>query len=43
MKDARTEAQKEIDEYKKQKEDEFRAFEKEVRLDHILGDGPCRC
>ncbi|KAF2668812.1 vacuolar ATPase [Microthyrium microscopicum] len=29
VKDARTEAQKEIDEYKEQKEKEFKAFEKE--------------
>lgn len=31
LKEARSEAQKEIDEYRKQKEDEFKAFEKEVR------------
>lgn len=30
VKDARTEAQKEIDEYKQQKEDEFKKFESEV-------------
>lgn len=30
MKDAKTEAQKEIEEYKKQKDDEFKAYEKEV-------------
>lgn len=30
MKDARSEAQKEIDEYKKQKEAEFKKFESEV-------------
>ena len=30
VKDARAEAQKEIDEYKKRKEDEFRKFEAEV-------------
>lgn len=32
MKDARSEAQKEIEEYKKQKEEEFKKFEAEVRL-----------
>ena len=31
VKDARSEAQKEIEDYKKQKEEEFKAFEKEVR------------
>ncbi|KAI4209154.1 MAG: hypothetical protein LQ349_009573, partial [Xanthoria aureola] len=31
VKDARSEAQKEIDDYRKQKEDEFHKFEKEVR------------
>ena len=30
VKDARSEAQKEIDEYKEQKEDEFKEFETEV-------------
>ena len=30
MKDARAEAQKEIEEYKKQKEEEFKKFEAEV-------------
>jgi hypothetical protein len=32
VKDARTEAQKEIDEYREQKEAEFKSFEKEVCL-----------
>ena len=32
VKDARTEAQKEIDEYRKEKDEEFKAFEKEVRF-----------
>jgi V-type H+-transporting ATPase subunit G len=31
VKEARTEAQREIDEYRKQKEDEFKKFEAEVR------------
>ena len=31
VKDARSEAQKEIEDYRKQKEDEFQSFEKEVR------------
>jgi V-type H+-transporting ATPase subunit G len=31
VKDARAEAQKEIEEYRKQKDEEFKAFEKEVR------------
>ena len=31
LKDARTQAQKEIDEYRKFKEEEFRAFEASVR------------
>jgi hypothetical protein len=31
VKDARSEAQKEIDEYRAQKETEFKTFEKEVR------------
>jgi hypothetical protein len=30
VKDARTEAQKEIEEYRSQKESEFKSFEKEV-------------
>lgn len=30
MKDARSEAQKEIEDYRKQKDDEFKAYEKEV-------------
>ncbi|KAI4216479.1 MAG: hypothetical protein LQ351_000968 [Letrouitia transgressa] len=32
VKDARTEAQREIDDYRQQKDDEFKKFEKEVRL-----------
>ena len=32
VKDARSEAQKEIDEYRESKESEFKDFEKEVRL-----------
>jgi len=35
VKDARSEAQKEIEDYRKQKDDEFKAFEKEVC--HIPG------
>lgn len=35
VKDARSEAQKEIEDYRKQKDDEFKAFEKEVC--HIRG------
>lgn len=31
VKDARSEAQKEIEDYRKEKEDEFQKFEKEVR------------
>jgi len=31
VKDARSEAQKEIEEYRKNKEEEFKKFEKEVR------------
>lgn len=31
VKDARSEAQKEIEEYRNQKEEEFKAFEKQVR------------
>jgi V-type H+-transporting ATPase subunit G len=31
VKDARSEAQKEVEEYKKEKEDEYLKFEKEVR------------
>jgi vacuolar-type H+-ATPase subunit H len=31
VKDARNEAQKEIEDYKKEKEDEYQKFEKEVR------------
>lgn len=31
MKDAKAEAQKEIEDYKKQKEEEFKKFEAEVR------------
>lgn len=31
VKEARAEAQKEIDEYRNQKEEEFKSFEKEVR------------
>jgi hypothetical protein len=33
VKDARSEAQKEIEEYRKEKEEEFKKFEKEVRYD----------
>ena len=32
MKDARSEAQKEIEDYRKQKEEEFKKFESEVPL-----------
>lgn len=32
MKDAKSEAQKEIEEYKKRKEEEFKKFEAEVRI-----------
>jgi F0F1-type ATP synthase membrane subunit b/b' len=35
VKDARTEAQKEIEEYRSQKESEFKAYEKEVRRDSV--------
>ena len=35
VKDARSEAQKEIEEYKEQKENEFKEFEKEVRLPQL--------
>jgi V-type H+-transporting ATPase subunit G len=31
VKDARSEAQKEIEEYRSQKDNEFKSFEKEVR------------
>ena len=31
VKDAKTEAQKEIEEYRKKKDDEFKEFEKQVR------------
>ena len=46
VKDARNEAQKEIEEYRKQKDDEFKKFEKEVRhaptFDHLNTDqGRC--
>lgn len=34
VKDAKTEAQKEIEEYRKKKEDEFKEFEKKVRTDN---------
>jgi V-type H+-transporting ATPase subunit G len=40
VKDARSEAQKEIEEYRKEKEDEFQKFEKEVR-NHTLGHMRC--
>lgn len=36
LKDARTEASKEIEEYKKTKEQEFKAFEASVRSDPLL-------
>jgi vacuolar-type H+-ATPase subunit H len=35
VKDARSEAQKEIEDYKKEKEDEYQKFEKEVRIRSI--------
>lgn len=34
MKDAKAEAQKEIEEYRKQKEEEFKKYEAEVRHSH---------
>jgi hypothetical protein len=34
VKDARNEAQKEIEDYKTEKENEYQKFDKEVRLDH---------
>ena len=38
LKDARSEAQKEIDEYRKSKEDEFNAFQSSVRtIDSAFG------
>jgi V-type H+-transporting ATPase subunit G len=40
VKDARSEAQKEIEDYRKEKEDEFQKFEKEVR-NHTLGHMTC--
>lgn len=39
VKDARSEAQKEIETYRKEKEDEFQKFEKEVCLSEI-GSNP---
>jgi V-type H+-transporting ATPase subunit G len=36
VKDARSEAQKEIEEYRSQKEAEFKAFEKEVCNKYLL-------
>jgi V-type H+-transporting ATPase subunit G len=35
LKDARTEAGKEIEEYKRAKEQEFKAFESSVRSNHL--------
>lgn len=35
VKDARNEAQKEIDDYKKEKDNEYQKFEQEVRI-HVL-------
>ena len=39
MKEARAEAQKEIEEYRKEKEGEFKAFEKDVPLPASILDG----
>ena len=39
MKDARFEAQKEIDEYRQQKENEFKAYEKEVGTSPLITAG----
>lgn len=36
MKDAKSEAQKEIDEYRKKKEEEYKKFESEVSFDQTL-------
>ena len=36
VKDAKTEAQKEIEDYRKQKDDEFKEFEKKVRTIPLL-------
>lgn len=36
VKDAKTEAQKEIEDYRKQKDDEFKEFEKKVRAHPYL-------
>lgn len=41
VKDAKSEAQKEIEEYKKQKQEEFKKFEAEVRTaERVIGHGP---
>ena len=36
LKEARTQATKEIEEYRKQKEQQFKSFEASVRLSHLL-------
>jgi hypothetical protein len=38
VKDARSEAQKEIEEYRQKKEDEFKGYEQKVGHDIVLGD-----
>lgn len=40
VKDARSEAQKEIEDYRKQKDEEFKKFEKEVRQDPYASHHP---
>jgi len=37
VKDARNEAQKEIDDYKKEKDNEYQKFESEVRMNMVAG------
>jgi hypothetical protein len=39
VKDARNEAQKEIDDYKKEKDNEYQKFESEVRMDVRMREG----
>lgn len=41
MKDARNEAQKEIDDYKKEKDNEYQKFESEVRMDVRMRKDMC--
>jgi hypothetical protein len=40
VKDAKSEAQKEIEEYRKKKEDEFKKFESEVGISALLPNHP---